>query len=244
MTLWLDCSSNYAIVPPPRKVQELATLGFDGAIVGSSWGHAKALQQLDAFRIGGLAIEEYQFPEQPQPLSGDGRWLDMETSTATLERVRPLLAEGTWRGPYSRSGWALDNLPGWDCKAEFPNAELWDARYVHGDNFDCLIKKAVDEGGDIAAAIAIERSWITAFRPYWGFTTARMTQWHNSIVIAGVNMDLNEREEDAMTPEERKEIDDLKAIVWGQAVKQNSQGAILWDHGLRLNAIEAKPDGK
>jgi len=44
-----------------------------------------------------------------------------------------------------------------------------------------------------------------------------------------------------------KDINDIKALVWGQAVKQNDTGAILVNHALRLNGYEVHtehPPGK
>ena len=116
----------------------------------------------------------------------------------------------------------MDNLPDWDCKAEFAEAELWDARYVHGDNDGCRIRDAVEDGGDIAGAIDLERSWLSPFVPYWGFERAKVAQWHNSITICGINMDLNEYEEDGMDA-------DSKARFAQEAALRMLAGAALDD---------------
>lgn len=201
MSLWLDCSGSYAIVPSPEQVADLRALGFEGAIVGTSWSRPQALAQLSAFQSGGMRTQEYQFPSALRPPQGDW-WIDAELPDATMITLRNAMSAGA-RGPYSRKGWADENQPGWNCKAEFPDAELWDARYVHGD-VRCLISEAISTGRDVAAAIATERAMMPPFRPYWGFTKATITQWHNSITICGVNMDLNEYEdapkEDGMRP--------------------------------------------
>lgn len=202
MSMWLDCSGSYAIVPSPAQVAQLKALGFVGAVVGSSYNHPRALKQLAAFEAGGITTEEYQFPSAPR-LTTRPWWVDAELPDATLGTLRRALRNGSC-GPYTRRGWAQDNLPNWDCKAEFPQSELWDARYVHSDTDPCPIQGALATGGDVKAAIARELSWLRPFKPYWGFTQAKMTQWHNSITIAGVNMDINERvdspEEDEMSP--------------------------------------------
>ena len=211
MSLWLDCSGSYAIVPTTQQVADLRALGFEGAIVGTSWARTQALRQLSAFQSGGMRTQEYQFPGALRPPQGDW-WVDAERADATQIALRSALAAGA-RGVYSRWSWADEILPGWNCKAEFPKAELWDARYVHGDG-GCMIQYEVDHGGDVKKAIATERSWLRPFVPYWGFTKATITQWHNSITICGVNMDLNEYEpsgnpgelEDGMDNETRAAI--------------------------------------
>ena len=203
MSLWLDCSGSYAIVPSPEQVADLRALGFEGAIVGTSWSRPQALAQLSAFQSGGMRTQEYQFPSALRPPQGDW-WIDAELPDATMITLRNAMSAGA-RGPYSRKGWADENQPGWNCKAEFPDAELWDARYVHGD-VRCLISEAISTGRDVAAAIATERAMMPPFRPYWGFDRAKITQWHNSITICGVNMDLNEYEEDGMDTETRAAI--------------------------------------
>ncbi len=190
--LWFDCSASYSVIPSPQQVADLHALGFVGVIVGSSYKNNTAQAQLAAYEAGGMRTEEYQFPSALRPTTRPW-YVDAELADATLEALRDALRIGS-QGPYSRKGWADENLPDWDCKAEFPNAELFDARYVHGDG-PCRIQYAIDTGGDVFAAIESERSWILSFKPYWGFTKAKITQWHNSITICGVNMDLNEYEE-------------------------------------------------
>lgn len=200
-SMWLDCSGSYAIVPQAAQVAQLKALGFTGAVVGSSYSHDRALAQLAAFETGGMATEEYQFPSALRRRERRW-WIDAELPDATLASLRNSLLSGSC-GPYTRKGWADQNLPNWDCKTEFPTSELWDARYVHGDNDPCPIREALATGGDVQAAIARELSWLSPFKPYWGFTQAKMTQWHNSITIAGVNMDINERADEGDEMAER-----------------------------------------
>ena len=200
----LGCDvSNYAVIPTAGQVAELRALGIDFAIVGTSWG-TKSAGQIAAFTAGGMAVSEYQFPEALRATVRPW-WVDAELDSATLERLRNALRIGA-EGVYSRSGWANDNLPNWDCKAEFPNARLWDARYVHGDVV-CQIENAILTGRDVKAAIVAELAMLRPFVPYWGFAEAAITQWHNSIVIAGVNMDLNVME----VQEENK---DMPLVAW------------------------------
>lgn len=204
--LWLDLA-DYSVVPTADQVVKLRSVGIIGAIVGTSYANPDsglyvATDQLAAFESAGMPTKEYQFPGALKPTSREF-YADAENSLATVESLRSALRSGS-EGPYSRKGFA-DGLK-WDCKAEFPESRLWDARYVHRDDFVCLIKNAVDTGGDIARAIQIEMLWITEFLPYWGFTEDSITQWHNSITLFGVNVDLNlvhystEQEEEGMKP--------------------------------------------
>ena len=193
--------SNWSVVPSAEQVQELKALGIEFAVVGTSYG-TKSAGQLAAFLDGGVTVAEYQFP---QALRATLRpwWVDAEQDAATLDLIRNALRIGA-QGVYTRRGWALDNYPDWDCRAEYPEAHLWDARYVHGDG-PCRIQFAVENGGDIKAAIASELAWLSPFKPYWGFTEAAITQWHNSVTIAGVNVDLNVKEDD-VTQQDKDEI--------------------------------------
>jgi len=115
MSLWLDCSGSYAIVPSAQQVADLRALGFEGAIVGTSWGRPNALAQLAAFEAGGMRTQEYQFPAS-RHATGRDWWIDAELADATLIALRSALTAGA-RGVYSRKGWADENQPGWNCKA-------------------------------------------------------------------------------------------------------------------------------
>lgn len=213
--------SNWAVGPTQAQVASFIAIGVSRAIVGTSFWQRQSDgtyryvgdEQMAAFESAGVETLEYMFPYREH--STERRWFtDMENSTATLDSARHALQNGA-EGPYSRASWAAENLPGWDCKGEFPHSRLWTARYVHRDDVSCLIQQAIDTGGDIAAAIATELSWLTPFVSYWGFTEddVEMTQWHNSITIFGVNVDLNAYKGDEMTAAERAEFDALKLVV-------------------------------
>lgn len=130
-------------------------------------------------------------------------------------------------GVYTRRGWWLDNLPDWNIKQQYPSAMLWDARYTHGDG-PCRIVDALNTGNidAVRAAIAIERDATPPFKPYAGFDKADMTQWHNSITIFGINVDLNFFEDDVedsnMTP----------FLFWdvkrGRAYLMTGAGTLVW----------------
>jgi len=203
-----DCGT-YTVIPTPEQVAELRALGLDFFIVGTSYPidetspHYVATGQLAAFAAGGMDVSEYQFPEALRATTRPW-WVDAELDSATLERLRNALRSGS-QGPYTRKGWADENYSFWNCKAEFPRAKLLDARYVHGDG-PCLIADAVASAGDVKAAIVAELAMLRPFVPYWGFTEAAITQWHNSIVIAGVNLDLN-----VMEVEEEKDMQPFHA---------------------------------
>lgn len=230
MTLWLDCSASYASVPTAQNVADLKALGFVGAIIGVyPFTRAKADQQHHAFEAGGMRTREYQFPEA---LALPAAWpwhVDAELDTATVELLRAAMDAGA-DGPYSRKGFA-DGIA-WDAKGEYPNSTLWDARYVHGDGAWCLIVEARDNGGDVKAAINAEMALTTAFKPYWGYERATITQFHNSITICDVNMDLNWMEDDdAMTPEQEARLAEVEK-------KTYQLGLIAWNQAVRTNALD------
>lgn len=183
-------AGNYTVIPSSRQVADLRALGLGFFIVGTSYGYVSG-RQLAAFEAGGMEVSEYQFPAKLRPTQRPW-WVDAELPDATQASLRNALRSGSC-GVYTRRGFWQAELGGWSVKAEFPNAQLWDARYVHGDG-PCLIFSAMATGGDVQAAIARELSWLSPFVPYGGFASAAVTQWHNSITIAGVNMDLNIRE--------------------------------------------------
>lgn len=207
--LGIDCG-NYTPVPTPAQVAQLRAVGVRFAIIGTSYGTV-AEAQLAAFKAGGLVVAEYQFPEAWNPTQRPW-WTDCELPTATPERIRAALADNS-SGPYSRSGWWGDHYPSWDLQAEFPRSKLWDARYIgtmfHNSPMEpCLIVEAQRGGGDVAAAIRAEEALTPRFRPYAGYTRATITQWHNSVELFGLNVDIN-------TAEELEEDDDMKPIrIW------------------------------
>lgn len=261
MSRWLDCSASYSVVPTTQQVADLRALDFIGVIVGVyPHTHPKALEIIAAYEAGGMRIREYDFPNNIVPTSNPW-WIDAELDSTTVDDLRLAMQIGAF-GPYSRSGWAADH--DWDCKTEFPNAELWDARYIgsgkHGedDSDPCLIAIAVADGGDIKAAIDAEYLRVRPFHPYWGFTKSKMTQWHNSVEICGINMDINEMEEDGMASQEYTELyqrdEDIKAVVAKEATGTDfliacvnamapivfkEDPAALADLSQRISALEA-----
>ncbi len=187
--------ADWSVIPTAQQVAQLAGVGLSFAIVGTSYatpntGAYVADDQIAAFVAGGFDVQVYEFPGVEKP-STYGRWADAENAQATIDTLRQMMRDG-FLGPYSRAGFAapID----WDCKAEFPDSKLYDARYITHRG-PCLIQQAIDTGGDIAAAIATEFSWVPQFVGYWGFTEAdvAIVQWHDSITIFGVNIDLDWR---------------------------------------------------
>jgi hypothetical protein len=218
VSLVADCSTSYSRPPTVAEAALWKSLGLTRMIVGTSFspdaGHTAAWSQV-------VDVEEYQFP---RALRSTGRawWVDAETPAATRETVRDALDRGA-RGIYTRRGWWLENMGAWDLQAEYPAAELWDARYVgtakHGTPGEpCLIVQALNAGDAqrVRDAIAAERATTPRFKLYAGFARAALTQWHNSIVIYGINVDLNEAEEVAgMASAEYQELKQLIGNVYG-----------------------------
>jgi hypothetical protein len=214
--LALDQSASYSVAPTPLQTTAWRALGLERAIVGLyPFNVTKANYICAAWGWAGIPCEEYQFPEALVPTHRPW-WVDAELPTATRANITDALRKGA-RGVYTRRGWWNENQPQWDVRAEFPNAELWDARYVHGDG-PCLIVDALNAQGDVRAAMETEFSWLSPFKPYAGFDRAAITQWHNSIIIYGINVDLNElhEEEHMPTPEYAvlyRRDEDIKAVV-------------------------------
>ena len=211
--LGFDCA-NYTVIPSADQVAAFKSLGVKHGVIGTSFGGI-ATGQLAAWESAGIPCEEYQFPERMKPTHRPW-WVDAETPTATRDSIREALRRGA-RGVYTRRGWFTGNLGAWDIPAEFPGALLWDARYIgsglHGETGrggePCLIVDALRAGGDVKAALERERAQLRPFVPYGGFQKAQITQWHNSVTIYGVNVDLNNVE--IVAPEE----DDMAVqLVW------------------------------
>ena len=190
MNLVIDLA-NYTVVPSAKQAVDMWQLGVRKAIVGTSFG-GRSGPQINALSGAGIECEEYQFPHALLATTRPW-WVDCETPEATQVRTRDALRRGA-RGVYTRRGWWTAEIADWNIKAEFPDAELWDARYVHGDG-PCKIAEAVGRDSGIAEAVAEEFSWLSPFEPYGGFEEASITQWHNSIKIYGLNVDLNEEVE-------------------------------------------------
>jgi hypothetical protein len=236
--LGLDVS-NYSDVPTTDQVARLKALGMEFAIVGSSYGNAW-WEQEQAFRAGGFITEEYQFPDALRGMvNKQPWWADAENGQATRATLRDAIANGS-EGPYSRKGFADANFPDWNCVAEFPEARLWDARYVHAADAPCLIMDAVASGGDVAAAIAAELAQLSPFVPYWGFTQAAVTQWHDSVTIE-INMDLNVRE-DIDVPLNDQDRKDIADIVKAELVLLPDQTKQIVDAVMNLRLEEFRQE--
>ncbi len=206
--------SDYSAIPDATQVQCLKTL-VSRAIVGASYGTVwKA--QIDVLEQGGIPVEAYLFPDSMVQLDGRGWWLDCETASATKDSVRAICKCGGPRpyatpiGIYSRKSWWDANMGDWNIKAEFPDLMLWDARYVHGGNDPCL-------------GWEVEQHMIPLFIPYGGFEQADLVQWHDSIDICGINVDLSR--EESMTDADFKRFTDyvdiklIQMIAWINAQK-------------------------
>lgn len=219
-----DCS-NYARVPTQADIDALKALGVTRMIVGSSFSQRQpdgsyiyiAGDQMAAFEAAGFEVQEYMFVGRVYPTHRVW-WLDVELSE-TADDVRNAVRMYRPHGIYTRRG--IWNLLGVDLVSEFPGLKLWDANYG-----------------------PLPRTFI----PYGGWTKADMTQWHDTMDIGtGFNVDLNEYEEDAMTPAERAEINDLKAIAFRDAVKINAIDAgvkylieVVTNLAPRVTALEGK----
>jgi hypothetical protein len=203
MRLAIDVS-NYTAIPTAAQVDELIGLGVEGAIVGTSYGGVAA-RQIAAFEAGGIPCEEYQFPESIRP-AVRGWWLDAETGGVTVPIMRALIAQKKPLGIYTRRGWWTQNTGDWNVKAEFPDLLLWDARYCHGDG-PCSIDGS-------RASIEAEYALTPAYVPYGGFDAPSVTQWHDSVTIAGLNLDLDALED------QKVETDMIPYLVWNSTVQQ------------------------
>lgn len=208
MRLAADCSTSYSRPPTDREKALWLALGIERMIVGTSYA---ADRHTHVWAATGIEVEEYQFPEALKPTPRRW-WVDAETPTATRDSIRNALRRGA-RGVYTRRGWWRDNLNDWNVRDEFPAAELWDARYAHGDG-PCLIVDALNTGDSarVREAIAAEYATAPPFRPYGGFASPAITQWHNSIVIYGINVDLNAIEEPAPAPVQEQDMKPF--LVW------------------------------
>lgn len=242
MSLVADCSTSYSRPPTVAELALWKGLGLARMIVGTSFapdaGHTAAWSQI-------VPVEEYHFPERHRQTPRRW-WVDAETPTATRASLWNAMNQGAC-GIYTRRGWWLDNLAGWDFQSEFPRAELWDARYVHGDG-RCLIVEALNTGDArrVRDAIAAERAATPPFKPYAGFTRAAITQWHNSITIYGINVDLNEAEEAAgMASAEYQELKQLIGNVYGglgatnertSQLERDVRGVFSYAHSHALDA--------
>lgn len=194
--------ANYSDVPTADQVAGLRALGVVRAVVGSSYstksGNYVAPAQLAALETGGVLCGEYQFPDA---LRGTARewWLDCETAQATQASVRSVCAGAhPPTGIYSRKSWWDENVGSWNIKAEFPWLRLWDAAYVHGEGRGVRCEIAAAEAEHVAQAIANERSRIRPFARYAGFEWRDLVQWHGSVKLCGLNVDLSEEEDDEM----------------------------------------------
>lgn len=196
LALGADCSTTYSRPPTQTEAELWCQLGLKLMVVGTSFRVMPpfaAGQHLNMWSRY-VPVQEYMFPESLHSTPHDW-WVDAETPTANQASIGHAINKGAG-GIYTRRGWWNDNLPGWNIKAQYPALKLWDARYTHGDG-PCLIVNALNTGNmdAIKAAIIAERDATPPFRAYGGFTKADMTQWHNSITIFGINVDLNFFEE-------------------------------------------------
>jgi len=207
--------ANYTPVPNSAQLEALRERGVARAIVGASYD-AFARAQAAAFHDAGFEVEGYAWltpgpaPYLPvhaaiEALSdvGVGRWwLDCEeemgvlTPAAVRERIRKslvlLLMEqpAARRGVYTTRAWWQRWTGDWDLSSEFPDCDLWEAHWVHGEHDECR-------------GYENERDAIPPFVPFGGWTSRAMVQWHPSTLICadvdgGLNVDLDEIEEDPM----------------------------------------------
>lgn len=240
LRLAVDCA-NFTAVPTPAQVDELVRLGCEGAIVGTSYpvrgGVASA--QIAAFASAGIPVEEYQFPEALR-YAVRPWWLDAETGGVTVPLMRAIIAQKKPIGIYTRRGWWLTNTQNWNVKAEFPDLLLWDARYCHRDTDPCAIALAPTR-----VSIEAEHAMTPAFVPYGGFERAHITQWHNSVMVAGLNVDLDALEDRMYTD---AQIDEkLTTIVQKLAeIQTNLTNTfnLAVRNQTRIDALEQMPEAQ
>lgn len=213
---------------PPPSDQQIACLKAQGvvkAIVGTSYTYGGSpAQRIAAYKKGGLAVAEYQFPTDiKQPIT-DEVWLDVETPPGcTIAQIRAALNNIPIRGIYSSATMWTGTVGSYNVKAEHPWLECWDATYG-----------------------ALPRPWV----PFGGFTEADrvMVQYAGNVSLCGLSVDLSEiLQEDGMTPEEKAAFDAVTKAVFDQGARLGEAEAtikslqeIAVDHALRIQELEAK----
>jgi hypothetical protein len=154
--------------------------------------------QVAAATTGGIACEAYVFLGWSRPAAAQVRdaraaidglpvarlWLDCEDAPGVATPARDVVVAsireaadacaGIASGIYTRRSWWLAHT-GDAHEFSARGLPLWDARYI-----------------------AREGAPMPTFAPYGGWTRAAMTQWHDTTVVCGVSVCLDEVEEDAM----------------------------------------------
>lgn len=211
--------ANYSAIPTPDQVRCWIDQGYTKAIIGTSYPRdngPNANPRYTYIADQQIAVCEANGVDvEEYQFVGRYRatprrwWLDVELNE-TVGDIRAAVLHGKPYGIYTRKG--IWDTFDWNIVAEFPDLKLWDASY----------------GNPLAD-----------FRPYGGWTSRAMHQWHDSTTLCGINVDLNivEQEEDMDAPT-KGEFQALAALVVKQGQEIEQLKGYAWRDALRINDLQ------
>lgn len=194
---------NYTAIPTPDQVRCWIDAGYTRAIIGTSFSRRNADGSYTYVATDQIAVcEANGMDVEEYQFVGHlrpttRRWWLDVELGESIDSIRAAVATGKPYGIYTRRGAWPD---GWDIVSEFPDLKLWEAHYADPP---------------------------PAFVPFGGWTERAMVQWHDSIDLCGLNVDLNIIEEDEMPEVTKGEFAALFGLAYQTSKVVQALGAGL-----------------